>query len=286
MGIGDTINLTPLAEYFSKKRLNVYFLAYLKPSLEILKENPFIKNVFLIPKEKSIIKNLKFSRDLRKKINPKETMFISAYPHGPRREKFISFFYNARKTIEINRKEGDCNLVTNLSFFSKNKKYVKSKIFFSKEEECYKDAFLNKIKINQKDYIVAIHPGCNDESQERRLPKGDFLKIILKIIKKGKKVFLFLGPAEINMKSFFEENLKENLNKTIFLITEKNIRNSAVIMKRCNEYLGNDSAVMHIAEATGVKKIRAFILVNFFGNFPLGKKENAIFNKKEFIKNL
>ncbi len=286
MGIGDTINLIPLAEHFSKKGINVYFLVYLKQSKEILKKNPFIKGVLLIPKEKSISKNILFSRRLRNKIKPKETFFISTYPHGPRREKFISLFYSAKKTIEINRKEGDCNLITNLSYFSKNKKYIKSKIFFSKEEKSWKDVFLKKKKIDKKDYIVAIHPGCNAEHQERRLPKEDYLEIMLKIIGEGrKKVFLFLGPAEINMKSFFEENLKEHLNKKIFLIIERNIRHSAIIMGRCNEYLGNDSAVMHFAEATGVKKIRAFILIDFFGNFPLGKRENAILNKEEFLRN-
>jgi len=221
MGIGNTINLIPLAEYFSKQGKDVYFLIYNKPSFDILEHNPFIKESFFIPKGKSLIKNFLFSRKLRKKINPKETLFISSYPHGPRREKFISQFYNAEKSITINLLQNEHDVITNLFPFKKNKKYVRPKIYFSKKEIKFKENFLKKKGLDSKSYVVGIHPGCDKRNEKKRLPKEKYIKIIKKLICENKKIFLFLGPSEIEMKPDFEDNLKDKLNKSVFIISEK-----------------------------------------------------------------
>ncbi len=286
MGIGDTINIIPLIELLGKQGHNIYVLVYLKPALEILNLNPYIKKSFLIPKEKNPLSNFTFAKKLRQEINPKETIFVATCSHGPRREKFISKFYGAAKEVWIERVHNKSNLVTNLLPFEKNAKWVRPKIYLSDEEEKFKEIYLNEKEISKKDYVVAIHPGCNPDHPERRLPMEDYVRIVKKIISKNKKVFLFLGPGEINMKSFFEESLKDYLEKEVFFISEKDIRKSAALIGRCNEYLGNDSALMHIAEATGVKRIRAFILIDYLGNVPLGKIENAIFDKEKFIEGL
>lgn len=283
MGMGNTINLLPLAEYFKRQNKKVMFLIWNHVAAEIIKNNKFINKVILIPKGKSLIRNLLFALKLRKEINPHETLFVVSYPHGPRREKFISKFYGAKKIIFINKGVQTHDVITNIYPFNKNIIYVRPKIFFSKEEEKFKKDFLKQNKIYKKDFIIGIHPGCDKSNIKKRLPQEDYIKIIKKIILKNKKIFIFLGPAEIEMRPFFKKNLKKQIGKSVFFITEKNIRNSAVLMNRCNEYLGNDSGLMHIAEATGVKKIKAFIMINYLGNVPLGKKENAIFNKEKFL---
>lgn len=278
MGIGNTINLIPLAEYFSKRNFKVYFLLHNKIAFEVLKKNKYVEKSFLIPKEKSLIKNLKFSLNLRKKINPKETFFIITYPYGGRREQFISKIFNAKKNLTIKKYINTHDVQTNLSSFMENPKYVRPKIFFSKEEEEFSKKFL-KNKVSKRDNILAIHPGCSFNNPQKRLSKEKYLEIVMKEVEKNKKIFLFFGPDEIEMKPFFEKKLSNYLNKKVFCITEKDIRKSAILMKRCDEYLGNDSGLMHIAEAVGVRKIKAFFIVDLdiaHRNFPLGKKENAI----------
>lgn len=289
MGIGNTINLLPLSEYFSKKNKKVYFLIYNKIARHILKENPYIKNIFIIPKEKSIIKNILFSIKLRKIIDPKSTMFVISYPHGPRRAKFISKLYGANKTVSIELGKKVHDVITNLFPFSKSEKYSRPKIFFSKKEKRFKEDYLKINKVSKKDYVVGIHPGCDKGNVKKRLPKEKYVKLIKNLVHENKKIFLFIGPAEIEMKPFFEKKLNQDLNKKVFIISKNNIRNSAVLMKRCNEYVGNDSGVMHISEATGVKKISSFILTDFniaFRNYPLGNKKNAIFDINKFLKKI
>ena len=287
MGIGNTINLIPLAEYFKKQNKKVVFLVWNRGAGEIIQNNKFIYKIIMIPTKKSIIQNLLFTLNLKKKINPKKTLFIVSYPHGPRREKFISKIYNAKKTIFINRKKQAHDVITNIYKFNKNIKYKRPIIFFSKKEKNFKENFLKQNKISKKDFVIGIHPGCNPQNIKKRLPKKEYIKIIINQVKTQNKIFLFLGPDELNMDSFFRERLKEHLYKEVFIINEKLLRNSAVLMSRCNKYLGNDSGLMHVAEAVGVKDIKAFFLTNLeiaFRNYPLGKKENAILDVQEFLK--
>ena len=75
----------------------------------------------------------------------------------------------------------------------------------------------------------------------------------MKLIKeKNAKIFLFGGPEEEELKSSI--NTMIDSEKSYVIKTEKFLQ-SIAIMKRCNVFITNDSALMHVASALGLKVI-------------------------------
>jgi ADP-heptose:LPS heptosyltransferase len=272
MGIGNTINLISLAEAFKKKRKKVYFIVWNRVAAKVIEGNKFVDGVFLIPEEKSIIKNISFCINLRKKINPKETEFVITYPHGPRREKFISKFYGAKKTTIIDEKQGVHDVLNNLTAANPNPRYIRPRLFLTKEEEKFAQDFINGIPKKERKILIGVHPGCFSGTKEKRVSVDDFCQIISLLRRKNpsSSVLIFFGPSEIDLIEKFKDCLG---SKRILYVTEKNIKNVAAIISKCNQFVSNDSGLMHISEGVGVKRIDAlFVSTPIFRNAPLNNK--------------
>lgn len=285
MGIGNTINLIPLAEKFHNKGKKVYFLVWNKMAGEILKNNKFIEETIIIPKEKSICRNFLFTKKLKKKINPENTLFIITYPHGTRREKFIGLFYNGKYKIIIKRKNEKHDVIVNLAPFDKDVKYVCPRIFLEDKDVKSAKKYLKDKGISRKD-LIGIHPGSHDKS--KNLPLEDFYDIIRTIYNKDKKkrFLLFFGPSEEKEIKRFERELDDLIDKKIvFLITSKKIMETASLISLCKEFISNDSGLMHIAEGTGVKNISAFFINSKpYRNAPLNNINKCYTSKEKFLK--
>ena len=79
------------------------------------------------------------------------------------------------------------------------------------------------------------------------------LELGKKLIKeKNAKVFLYGGPEEEELKSSIYKMIDSE--NTYVIKTEKFLQ-SIAIMKRCNVFVTNDSALMHVASALGLKVV-------------------------------
>ena len=85
----------------------------------------------------------------------------------------------------------------------------------------------------------------------RRWEPEKFAGLAKLLVEKEKaKVLIFGGPEEDELK----ENISAQINSpNVFVIKTDNLTSSAAIMKRCKVFITNDSSLMHIASALGLK---------------------------------
>ncbi len=276
-GIGDALMFTPALKLLrqSVPDAQIDVLVMFKGTTEILQNNPHINNVihfdFL---REGIRKSLLFVFAIRKKYDAS----INVYPSNRKEYNIINFLIAAKKragveylrmhrqnlgwlnNVTILENDLSHNVQTNIRLIEKllNKSLDEEpglEIFFSDEDKKFASDYLEKNNIEEKDFVVGFHPGCATLKNHimRRWEPEKFADLGKKLIKeKNAKIFLFGGPEE--------EELKSSINKLVdsencYVIKTDKFLQSIAIMKRCNVFVTNDSALMHVASALRLKVI-------------------------------
>ena len=276
-GIGDALMFTPALKLLrqSLPSAQIDALVMFKGTKEIYQTNSDLSNVihFDFLKE-GALNSLKFVFSLRKKYDAT----INVYPSNRKEYNIINFLIGAKQragveylrmnsqnlgwlnNITVLENDETHNVQTNIKLVEKllNKKFIDEpamQISISDEDKLFAEKFLQDKHITENDFIVGFHPGCATLKNhiKRRWEPEKFAELGKKLIKeKNAKVFLFGGPEE--------EELKTSINKMIdsensLVIKTEKFLQSIAIMKRCNVFVTNDSALMHVASALGLKVI-------------------------------
>lgn len=276
-GIGDALMFIPALKLLrqSLPSAQIDALTMYQGTKEIYETNPYFNKVihFDFLKE-GVLNSLKFVIGLRKKYDAT----INVYPSNRKEYNFINFLLGAKKRVGVEylrmnssnlgwlnnvtvlENDKTHNVQINIKLIEKllNKKFDEEptmQIDLSNEDKEFADRFYKEKNISDKDFVVGFHPGCATLKNhiKRRWEPEKFSELGKKLIKeKNAKIFLFGGPEE--------EELKSVINKTIdsinsFMINPKRFLQSIAIMKRCNVFVTNDSALMHVASAIGLKVI-------------------------------
>lgn len=276
-GIGDALMFTPALKLLrqSVPDAQIDVLVMFKGTKEILENNPHINNVihFDFLKE-GIRKSLLFVFSIRKKY----AVSINVYPSNRKEYNIINFLIAAQKragveylrmhqqnlgwlnNVTVLENDKSHNVKTNIRLVEKllNKNFdeeSKLEIYLSENDKKFASYYLEQNKVEESDFVVGFHPGCATLKNHimRRWEPQKFAELGKKLIKeKNAKIFLFGGPEE--------EELKSSINKMIdpekcYVIKSDKFLQSIAIMKRCNVFVTNDSALMHVASALGLKVI-------------------------------
>ena len=276
-GIGDALMFTPALKLLrqSLPSAQIDALVMFKGTKEIYQTNPDLTSVihFNFLKE-GAINSLKFVLSLRKKYDAT----INVYPSNRKEYNTINFLIGAKQragveylrmnaqnlgwlnNVTVAENDKTHNVTTNIMLVEKllNKKFGDEpalQIHTSDEDKLFVEKFLKEKTITEKDFVVGFHPGCATLKNhiKRRWEAEKFAELGKKLIKeKNARIFLFGGPEE--------EELKSAINKMIgaensFEIKTEKFLQSIAIMKRCNVFITNDSALMHVASALGLKVI-------------------------------
>jgi heptosyltransferase-2 len=276
-GIGDALMFTPALRLLrqSLPSAQIDALVMFKGTKEIYETNPNFNRIihFDFLKE-GAISSFRFVLSLRKKYD----VAINVYPSNRKEYNFINFLIGAKKRVGVeylrqnSRNFGWLNNVTvlendkthnaqtNIKLVEKllNKKFDEEptmQISISDEDKLFAERYFKEKGITEDDFVVGFHPGCATLKNhiKRRWEPEKFAKLGKKLIKeKNAKMFLFGGPEE--------EELKSSINKMVdsekcFVIKTEKFLQSIAIMKRCNVFVTNDSALMHIASALRLKVI-------------------------------
>ena len=276
-GIGDALMFTPALKLLhqSNPTSQIDGLVMFKGTKEIYESNPDFNNVihFDFLKE-GTINSLKFVLGLRNKYD----VTINVYPSNRKEYNIISFLIGAKQraavdylrmnnqnlswlnNVKVIENDETHNVQTNIKLVEKllNKKFDEEplmQISVSADDDSYAEKLINEKNISENDFVVGFHPGCATLKNhiKRRWEPEKFAELGKKLIKDKKaKVLLFGGPEE--------DDLKISINKTInsknsFVIKTEKFLQSIAIMKRCNVFVTNDSALMHVASAVGLKVV-------------------------------
>lgn len=276
-GIGDALMFTPALKLLKKSSpdSSIDALVMFGAAKEIYNKNPFIDSVlhFNFLRE-NIFVSLKFVLHLRKKYDS----IISIYPSNRKEYNLISFLIGAKKraaveylrdnkmnlgwlnNITVREDDSVHNVQTNIKLIEKllNKNFDDEppmEIYLSNEEEEFAENYLNELNINKSDLVIGFHPGCATLKNhiKRRWEAEKFAALAGKLItKKYAKIFLFGGPEEEELKSLINSMID---SENSLIIKTETFLQSIAVMKRCNLFITNDSALMHVASALKLKVV-------------------------------
>lgn len=276
-GIGDALMFTPALKLLrqSLPSAQIDALVMFKGTKEIYETNPNFNNLihFDFLKE-DVLNSLKFVLSLRRKYDAA----INVYPSNRKEYNIINFLIGAKKRVGVKylrmnnsslgwsnnitvlENDKSHNAQTNIKLIEKllNKKFDEEpamQISLTDQDKLFAEKYFKENNIKENDFVVGFHPGCATLKNhiKRRWEPEKFAELGKKLIsEKNAKVFLFGGPEE--------EELKSSINKMIdsensYLIKTEKFLQSIAIMKRCNVFVTNDSALMHVASALGLKVI-------------------------------
>ena len=276
-GIGDALMFTPALKLLrqSNPTAQIDALVMFKGTKEIYETNPNFNQVihfdFL---KQGTLNSLKFILGLRNKYEAT----INVYPSNRKEYNVISFLIGAKQraavdylrmntqnlgwlnNVKILENDKRHNVQTNIKLVEKllDKKFDEEppmEITLSELDKNYASDFLLNNKISEKDFVVGFHPGCATLKNhiKRRWEPEKFAELAKKLIsKKNTKVFLFGGPEEEELKSLIHSKID---SENSFVIKTEKFLQSIAIMKRCNVFVTNDSALMHVASALGLKVV-------------------------------
>ncbi|MBK7227303.1 MAG: glycosyltransferase family 9 protein [Ignavibacteriales bacterium] len=276
-GIGDALMFTPALKLLrqSLPSAEIDALVMFRGTKEIYETNPnFNKVIHFDFLKEGAFNSLKFVLSLRKKYDAS----INVYPSNRKEYNVINFLIGAKQRVGVEylrmnsqnlgwlnnvtvlENDETHNSQTNIKLIEKllNKSFDQEptmQISISDEEKAFAENYLKEKNILEKDFVVGFHPGCATLKNhiKRRWEPEKFAELGKKLIKeKNAKLFLFGGPEE--------EELKSSINKMIdsensYVIKTEKFLQSISIMKRCNVFVTNDSALMHVASALGLKVI-------------------------------
>lgn len=299
-GLGNTLLAMPMLKeirsHFPESRIDL--LVGLKASEEIMKNCPYINNIFLIDKKifRNFSKNIETIKKLKKEhYDISITTFPAAQPHYNILAKFIG----AKKRITHDYKKNFINLQTdlvpinichdveqNLSLLKPlNVKFTKNnklEIWLNKEEEKFSTNFIRKYK---KFEIIGIHPGSSVDRgmKEKRWNIKKFAELADKLTENKKRLhfFIFIGSEEKDLEKI--KDIVEDKSK-ISIIKGIEIRKVAAIINKCKLFISNDSGLMHIAAACNVPTLGIFTQTDYRRTYPYGKHCRAVYKGKPYLR--
>lgn len=270
-GIGDALMFSPSLKLLRKSipSAQIDMLVMFKGAKDIYLNNPHLSNLihFDFLKE-GIYKSLRFVLSMRKQYD----VTINVYPSNRKEYNIISFLIGAKKrfavhyirmnfqnlgwlnNFHVDENDKSHNVETNVKMIETllNKKFddiPTLEIFLSQEVKDFVKEYLNCLNISDKDFVIGIHPGCAilKNHIKRRWEPEKFIQLSQKLLSEYKcKILLFGGPEEKELKS----EIKKGINSEhVYEVETDTMLQSSAIMKRCNLFITNDSALMHIASA-------------------------------------
>jgi heptosyltransferase-2 len=274
-GIGDALMFTPALKLLRQQlpAAQIDALVMFDGTKEIFEGNPNLNKIIHYDFIKEgALNSLNFVLGLRNIYDAT----INVYPSNRKEYNIISFIIGAKQRAAINYlrmnkqnfswlnnvtvAEDDSvhNVQTNIKIVEKLLNIVINEepaleIFLNECDEKFATDYLEENKIINDDLVIGFHPGCATLKNhiKRRWEPDKFAQLGKKLIKENNaKIFLFGGPEESELKSSI---LKIIDSDNCYIITTQSFKQSIAIMKRCNVFVTNDSALMHVASALKLK---------------------------------
>ncbi len=282
-GIGDALMFSPTISLLRNNLpdAEIDLLCMFKGVKEIYEQNLKINRViyFNFMKE-GLLKSLFFLFKLRKKYdvtfnvypsNRKEYNIISfivgaseRYAIQYLRKDFMNFgFLNNHRIIEndfLHNVEENLNLgrlfLLNHNILTEEDDYA-LEIYFDEKTIQFGNEWLLENEIIERDFVVGFHAGCATFKNhiKRRWEPEKFAELGKKLIEKyNAKVLLFGGQDEYDL----NEKINAMMNNSAIIVKTGSLLQTASIMRRCNLFVTNDSALMHIASALKLNVVAIF----------------------------
>lgn len=284
-GIGITLLIVPMLRKLKKEfpSSKITYIVRFKQSKKLLEDCPYCDEILVCSSKElgSIRKILNFISNLRRrKFDISITTFpsnsvlknIFAYLVGAKvkithsynikRVSNLSFLQNIRVPVDLTAHDiaQNLNLLIPIGITVENAEHTLN-IWPERENglDGFALSFLKDNGIGGEEVIIGMHPGSSEEfgMTYKRWPVKNFAKLADMIIDASDtKILVFGGEKEESVKNKLKE-LCKNKNKVI-IISYLDIIQVASLIKRCSLFISNDTGLMHLAVARGVKVVGIF----------------------------
>ncbi len=282
-GIGDAVMFSPALSLL-KKHLpeSVIDMAVMfKPVQELFKDNPHINNIYFIDfLKQSKFKSLKETFRLRKN---KYDVSINVYPSNRREYNFIQYLAGAKVKIahrynNYSRNNWDFlndklidevvdkhNVIENFEltkaiFPDMNESEPGPlEIFLTMDDEVFAKKYFMENSIYDVP-VIGFHAGSatfkgHINKRWSAIKYGSLAKKLGE--RYNAKVLLFGTEKDVN------EMIKTLGGMNVIIPETGNLMQSLALMKKCNLFISNDSALMHLAAALKIPQIAIFAYTNY-----------------------
>ena len=177
--------------------------------------------------------------------------------------------------IEINSSQHEFDLRKNiLPIFKINKFPDIPTIDVPKKLDGYATSILKKTSGH---IVIGIHPGSHETLTHKRWPIQNFGLLLQNLDSVYKCKFLFLGSAtEIDLGEKLGQLVPES--NCMNLIGKTSIIETTALIKQCDFFISNDTALMHIASAVGTQGLAIFGPSSIIKNHPLNNNIQMLYN--------
>ena len=291
--IGDVLLSTPVIRALREQYSNAYIAMMISPyTKDIIEGNPYLDEAIIYDKDnrhKSWMSSVKFSLALRKK-----KFDLAIILHPTNRAHLMTFLAGIRTRAGYDRKLGF--LLTDrikhikqfgekheleynfdlLKYFGISTQDKELFMPIRQESELWAEELFNQLGINEKDALLAIHPGASCPS--KIWPGERFAEAADRLVEKyGFRVVLVSGPKDM---ALAERVIRRMRHPAINLAGKTSVSQLASVLKRCKLFISCDSGPVHIASAVGTPVISIFgrnqkgLSPKRWG--PVGKKDCVI----------
>ena len=239
--IGDTILSTGIVDYFKNNNKNSKFTFIIGPTAsQIYKNFPALERIIVIKKRKF---NLHWFDMYIKCKKTKWDIIIDL------RSSLLSYLLKTKKRF-IFKKDKKYHHIDQLNKYFKIQN-TSLNIYTNKEEE---DIVKKDLSLNNK-YVV-IFPGGN--WTPKIWSSKMYNDLIKKISNKFNNIKFILVGSQSEKDRYYRE-ITKNIDENYFIdLFGKSITLTSAYMKKSNLFIGNDSGLMHLSFASGLKTISLF----------------------------
>lgn len=143
------------------------------------------------------------------------------------------------------------------------------------------DALLKELGVTGDDPFVAVMPGCAQTvlGRQKRWPPDRFARTIEALhARHGLRAVVVEGPDERGLGGRVREEIGDAAARSATVVAELrgNLGTSAALLSRARLYVGNDSALSHIAAAVGVVPVTIFGAGDPVRGCPFGYRDLVV----------
>jgi len=291
-GIGNFIMQSPIFEAIKKEKPNWHITVWVVPrgTKELAENNPYIdevieveikaspfqhfKHVFYLARQKFDIGIVLSPGQLWKSaaylwLAGIKTRVGSRYPwRGNSQSEFLLTDAVTEKNF-LHDVELNLNLLKPLGIKYKTSHYQMS---IPKKNHEKAERILSDLNILGEGKLIGFHMGCAPDFLAKRWPLARFIAVGKELAEKyDARILLFGGPGE----ELLKKEVRDGIGKKAHEISESLLTTTA-LMKKCEYILTNDSGLMHIAAASGVKTYAMFGPTHESKTGPRGQDVNVI----------
>lgn len=263
-GIGNMVMFTPVLLALRKGMPNaeITILAD-KGSIEVVSGSNLIDEAVPFDVDGRFLEKLRLIKYLRRKEFDYSIMTFPAnkwqfnllafligakrkVTHGYNGSKFRTLYFLQNVRVPAVESIHDVKQNLNLLEVFGISDYKDKQFFYVSDEdiEFAKDFFRN----NNLKKVIAIHPGCGDDSVYKRWPAEHFARLVCLLQEAGCNPMLIAGPGEEDLVA----SINNPLGKKAVVLQKASLKKVAAVISLCSAFLSTDSGLGHIASAMGI----------------------------------